>query len=590
MIREWKRATDNGAVHVLGGGRMLVYAVGPELIQILGTPYSADSFGALTLPGVDACRSERQPGAAIWRHHLEDGSVFTDVADSEEGGFLRYVQAASPLTLVLTVGKDFRPAGREENIATFCTPEGTWYFVYRTPLNVCRSVGVSGAAEMVWTAADTCEIRVRPGVSAFCFANDPDTVCRLLATPREAVLTRTADYWRAYLSQGRSVPAPVAELYENVAILIKCQQGEDGGVLAGYPYHLAYVRDQYGVVRGLLKMGFYDEAKAVLRYYLAVWREFGSLHTAQTIGVQEGIFHIHENDRVEITGYLSILPFDVYAATGDRELLEELLPLVRWALEQQQNQLVRGMLPFNGDETYIAGGFLPRSALYDGSAEATMLLAEGIRRYQTYTGDRRYAAVLEEIEASYLTNFCPDGRFVTNVPERMAGEAYPATRHGVCESCRRGMVELTKTATFRYVCADCRGSDLPARERVAYSLAASRLAPLYIGSPLIPPKMAREFLDGMVEQYHRTGQMPSGCGGDASVGYDYGMLLYALTACDHPAAGEFYQLTLSVVDEAGAWCEYYNGGVAASTRCRPWESAINMEAVLTYLERHPEEA
>ncbi len=587
MIREWNRETDNGAVHVLGSGRMMVYAVGPELIQILGAPYSADSFGSLTLPEVETCRSERQPGSAIWRHYLEDGSLLTDVVDSEEEGFLRHIRATRPFTLVLTVGKDFVCTQRGE-VSTFHTPEGTQFFVYKTPLNVCRSFGVSGEAEMVWTATNTCEVRVRPGESTLCLANSPEAAHRLLATPRETVLTRTAAWWQGYLAQGRAVPASVAELYENVAILIKCQQGEDGGVLAGYPFHLAYIRDQYGVVRGLLKMGFYAEAKAVLRYYLAIWREYGTLHTAQTIGVQQGIFHIHENDKVEITGYLSILPFDVYAATGDGELLEELLPLVRWALDQQLDQLVRGMLPFNGDETYIAGGFLPRSALCDGSAEATMLLAEGIRRYQTYTGDFRYAAVLEEIEASYLANFCPDGRFVTNVPERMAGEEYPATRHGVCESCRRGMVELTKTATFRYVCADCRESDLPERERVRYELAASKLAPLYIGSPLIPPEMAREFLDVMVEQYRRTGQMPSGCGGDASVGYDYGMLLYALTVYDHPAAGDFCRLTLSVVDEAGAWCEYYNSGVAAATRCRPWESAINMEAVLTYLERHPE--
>ena len=587
MNREWKRETDNGAVHVLGGGRMMVYAVGPELIQILGTPYSAESFGSLTLPGVDTCRSERQAGAAIWRHYLDNGSILTDVADSEEAGFLRYIQASTPFTLVLTVGKAFVCTERGD-IATFRTPEGTWFFVYKTTLNVCRSFGVSGEAEAVWTAADTCEIRVRPGESTLCFANDPETARRLLATPQETVLARTAAWWQEYLAQRRPVPPEVAELYENVAILIKCQQGEDGGVLAGYPFHLAYIRDQYGVVRGLLKMGFYAEAKAVLQYYLAVWQEYGTLHTAQTIGIQQGIFHIHENDKVEITGYLAVLPFDVYAATGDAALLDASLPLVRWALDQQLDQLERGMLPFNGDETYIAGGFLPRSTMYDGSAEATMLLAEGIRRYQTHTGDTRYAPVLTEIEQSYLANFCPDGRFVTNVPERMTGEQYPATRHGVCENCRRGMLDLTKTATFRYVCADCRDSDLPEREPVRYELAASRLAPLYIGSPLIPPEMARGFLDEMVEQYRHSGQMPSGCGGDASVGYDYGMLLYALTVYDHPAAGEFCRLTLSVVDEAGAWCEYYNSGVAAATRCRPWESAINMEAVLTYLERHPE--
>ena len=42
----------------------------------------------------------------------------------------------------------------------------------------------------------------------------------------------------------------------------------------------------------------------------------------------------------------------------------------------QQRHLVNGMLPFNGDETYVAGGILPRFALNDGSAEATLLFIE----------------------------------------------------------------------------------------------------------------------------------------------------------------------------------------------------------------------
>ena len=54
---------------------------------------------------------------------------------------------------------------------------------------------------------------------------------------------------------------------DDVAVLIKTQQSAEGGVLAGYPYPLAYVRDQYGVSRGLSTLGYFDEAKAILEFY-----------------------------------------------------------------------------------------------------------------------------------------------------------------------------------------------------------------------------------------------------------------------------------------------------------------------------------
>ena len=70
------------------------------------------------------------------------------------------------------------------------------------------------------------------------------------------------------------------------------------------------------------------------------------------------------------------------------------------------------------------------------------------------------------------------------------------------------------------------------------------------------------------------------------VGYDLGMLLYALTELHDPLAGPVYTKALQMVDPTGAWAEYYINGVPHLTRCRPWESAINLEAVLHYAEMH----
>ncbi len=585
MKRKWNRITDNQAVHVLGNGRMLVYAIGPELLQIVGAPYSAESLGSLSVPSVNSSISERLSGTAIWKHTLDNGSVMTDVVDSKATCFIRQINASCDFTMILTTKEAFLCKEHNTNYY-FHSPNGNSFFTYKTPLVIHHCISAIGNANITQLSDHTFEFQIKKGTSTILFANDSATIDEILSTPFDSILERTSEYWKEFLSQGNKVPACVSELCENVAIMIKCQQGEDGGILAGYPFHLAYIRDQYGTVRGLLKMGYIKEAEAVMEYYWNIWKEYGSLHTAQSVGYP-GVFHIHENENVEITGYIAITPFDIYKYNQNPFFIEKLLPMIRWAIECQIKELHNHMLPFNGDETYIAGRFLPRATMYDGSAEATMLFYEGIKRYQEFTGDMQYAKYLKEIQETYLQNFYMDDRYITNQPNRLSVEEYPPARHGVCEDCNAILTALTKNQNGRYVCVNCLDNPpLPAWDNKIYELAASKLAPVYIGSSLLPQSLVTQYLNEMAEQYLANGQMPSGCPEGECVGYDYGMLLYALTLIKHPATEELYKLTLSVIDETGVWCEYYRNGIARSTRCRPWESAINIEAVLTYLEQN----
>jgi hypothetical protein len=59
-------------------------------------------------------------------------------------------------------------------------------------------------------------------------------------------------------------------------------------------------------------------------------------------------------------------------------------------------------------------------------------------------------------------------------------------------------------------------------------------------------------------------------------------VLYALTALGHADAGLLFRQTLDIVDSVGAYAEYYADHRPEGTRCRPWESAINVEALLAY--------
>ena len=97
----------------------------------------------------------------------------------------------------------------------------------------------------------------------------------------------------------------------------------------------------------------------------------GVIKNAQGLGID--IFHVHENDEVEITGYFILQAFNYLDHSKDEAYLKEIFPMLEWAWNFQVKNLVKSMLPFNGDETYVAGAVLPRYALNDGSAEATLL-------------------------------------------------------------------------------------------------------------------------------------------------------------------------------------------------------------------------
>lgn len=58
----------------------------------------------------------------------------------------------------------------------------------------------------------------------------------------------------------------IHELCENIAFLIKAQQSEDGGIIAGHYYPMAYIRDQYGACRGLLALGLFEEVRRNLEF------------------------------------------------------------------------------------------------------------------------------------------------------------------------------------------------------------------------------------------------------------------------------------------------------------------------------------
>jgi hypothetical protein len=609
---------DDGSVHVVGNGQIAAYGCGPNLFNIFGPPYSGPSWGSLNLADSGlTCRAWREPGTAIWHYRLADAqgnevAEFTDLAVAGHALLARHCRCRQPVNLRLQLADEkarhFATTNPAAQMLFF--PRGRPYY-WDYPLTdpgFCL-VSVSGAATLAAIDARTVQIRLSAGDACLTFSaagamSEATLTSEWAATTGwDGLLDRTRRHWAAALTPLRPLPAAgvldparLAWMVDSTAVQILAQQGLTGGVLAGHNYRMAYVRDQYGVFRGLLELGLHEAARAILEGYWRVFHVEGAIHNAQPIGFTRP-FHIHEEDRSEITGYLVRQATDWIAATGDDSLIERLQPMFEWAIDRQLDILIDGALPFNGDETYVAGGMFPRERLCDHSAEATLLFCVSTRDFGNWATRRgrwtprrrdQVMAALSGAEAAFHRHFMVDGRLTANDPSR--APLTPRFRQGVCERC--GCAELggslwsERDANGRYQCPACIGKGpLPLSVPRRYRIASAALTPTFVGDgPLSSVDVERE-IAAVSESWSATGRLPSqeGEAGGRTVGYDYGFLLLGMDRIGHPQAGALARRTLDLLDPTGAWVEYYADGKPQGTRCRPWESAINCFAILRHL-------
>ncbi|MGN0201458.1 MAG: hypothetical protein ACI399_00950 [Candidatus Cryptobacteroides sp.] len=623
-------------IYSMGNGKLCVYGREGNIYQIFGSPYSGPSMLGLMYEGGTAdleVSSARTPKTAIWSHSLflGDGTpaaALCDFVSYSGNALVRRIVAERELEFgcgacfeeryrIHAESLSFEPVsleGFESAWKVTIAPGVPFYSRYNSPGGYSYIIATGGNARITSYDENTMMLKIVAGQGEsfiYVIASDKDGEgsvpnleenARIIAGTSWRKLRRECrKEWKKYSKPqdrldykalDRAGRKELKEAVDNVGTLLKCQQGEEGGVLAGIVYHMVYVRDHYGVSRAMLALGHSGEAKKVLQYYFEIFSEYGYIRNAQASG-WKGIFHPHENDETEITGYLIVQAFDYYEKTGDAEFIEEIMPMLEWAAAAQQKNIVKGMLPFNGDETYIAGGVVPRSVMYHGSAEATLLFIEGgkklldfVRRHGLWSEEKAglLQKDIDECASLYRENFYSEGRFCLNNPEREKEIEFPETRPGVC--LYPGYLEhYLETFHYKgplYFCKDCMERDMsgiviPEPER--YSIPSAFLFPFYIDASLFTEEEKENLLQEVIDLYLETGKISSQ---DRILGYDYGMFLYALVKAGNPLAGEVYRKMMDMRDKTGAWVEYYVEGVPNGCPCRPWESGINIEAALEY--------
>lgn len=604
---------DTGAIHAIGNGSFLIYERGADIVNIFGPDYTTPNFGQI-LCG-ETAQTQRAAGTNRWQHTLcRNGAVtvFEDVMDPQQEVFIRRVRAEFACTLTVQpndrVQVLYRPqAGTVEYIL----PEGTPNF--HTDTSRCERRLLLLAEGCVQIAADGCTVHIGAGEGRLVLlAAKPLQLADTLAFARSAagetaaVFARDAAFWQEFLARGAAVRARVPQQHpeyarvlaalENVPIQIRAQQSRDGGVMAGHYYQLGYVRDQAGVLRGMLAMGYAEEARKILEFRYAKWKRYGNMTNAESMGNEEARLRF-SNDEVETPAYVVLGVFDYLRATGDEAFAESVFDMVIWALEVQCRHLCRGMTGFSGDETYIAGHIFPRPFLYHGSAESTFLFIEGAKRALAFDAPRGrmtpqqrevIAAAAAEAEALYRENFVEDGVLYSNAPARAKLDPGPQFHYGWCQADELNgtpghLTWLERGQDGIYRCPHCIGVPvkLPCAADKRFRLGSVSLQLAYFDTTLFNKEEVAACIAPSVEQFRQTGRVSSEPGSERALGYDPGLLLYNLVYLgERKLAERLLPQMLDLLDERGMWVEYYDGTTPFNCRCRPWESAINMEALV----------
>ena len=604
-------------LYCVGNGRMAAYWNRGEMEGLFGPSYSAPDM--LTLRHADAVRaaapSVRRAQSAVWDTALEQsgepaGSL-TVFACREFPAVVVRVHALRPVRYRLGYSPGLNAGAEPPRENSGLRGQNGWlwqiragnylYMDYPTPYPIWCQTLLRGAVH-AQADGDGVLCTFAPGNSELWLIGGPDyaalaenaaqALALSAAQAERDCLTAWAQVYAAADLEAR-IPkdAPRREellrAADSTIAVILSQQAEEGAVLAGHCFHLGYVRDQYGVCRALLRLGLTAQAKSLLEFHRRNFEAEGVITNAHAVAYP-GLRHVGENDGVEITGYLILEILEYCRMTGDWAYARQSEALMRWAYASQRRCLADNMLPFNGDETYIAGGVLPRQALCDGSAEATMLFVlsgEALLGWMRESGigtaveQEEMADTLRQVRAAFAGNFLSDGMLYANNPARDKCGDKPVTT-GVCQNCGQVFGPIQKGDNGLYNCLDCL-MHRPAAKRyepVRYRIASVDLAPAFMGCDFIDPAIV------LRTAAERTAQLQVPAADAVEVGYDLGLLLYALAKSGAPERWMVYDLLLDRISETGAWTERYVGGQIDGCRYRPWESAINLVALLACLE------
>jgi hypothetical protein len=187
---------------------------------------------------------------------------------------------------------------------------------------------------------------------------------QLAATSAEAWLDDTLAWWSGFSDEGVVLQLDdprIEDLYDAQRVGVRVQQSAAGAVCPMSRYTGVWLRDTIGPVRFLLRAGLHDQATAALDYLFlcAVVDGDYSNHCSSGLDPEDMVAEpdwaslepFSGRKAAEGPSYVPLAYAQYAAFTGDWQRIEERWPYLSRGLLAQQIT-TEGLQPFSGDETY----------------------------------------------------------------------------------------------------------------------------------------------------------------------------------------------------------------------------------------------
>lgn len=596
--------TDTGAVHSIGNGNILVYQNGPNIASVLGPYTSAMHFSLKVKEDENVWETKREKHTDFYTHiNGQEETVMEDYCHQDYPCFIREIKSENGHTFFLHV-----PGNSESYENPLFEKDGYLCITYyvkggnpivfhtsHTPFTGFFLVSKNGA-RIKKTDGNCWEITTPPGKTNIlaCGTSEYTTVISglrtILSSDLFEIKKERRNFWMEYASRRDTENEP--DYVDAALISIKTQQSVQGALPSCFGLPYGFSRDNYGASRGYLALGYHEDARKILDFRFDKWQTFGTLRNAEGMGCFEPR-HFSENEEVEQTSYTLLSARDYHLKTKDSTYIHKIFPMLMWCANVQVPHIHKGMLPFNGDETYIAGGLLPRSAVNQGAAQATLMFAEGaswLIEWAVKNGKTREIFGLEKhvsgIKSKYRDNFVKDGKYIANNPDRIDNSlnCLPANR-GVCAQADY----LNKSGGFSedlfigQLLYDGKGhfvrdleiatGGFKGEEQKRKILGEVLVSPAFLGNDILTKENMGKFAEDFMEMDRKNLVV---------AGHEPAMLLYTLcvTGADKEKVKRARDWVLEFMNENGSWDEYYVNNETKTVRHRPWETGYSLEALL----------
>lgn len=380
-------------------------------------------------------------------------------------------------------------------------------------------------------------------------------------------LEATRRHWNEWLGGALSVRSSdgrLGDLIENTLLLLGTQIVDSNGALAVMArYSGTWCRDSYGPVRFLLWGGKYDAARRIAAYYDYATRMTGFRNRYNAdLDIDSAPAGFNWNDirpqKGDDPNILILHIYNVFRFTGDTDFVREHYGFMRRNMLGQEYE--NFIMPFHGDETYQVYVMMAESAAMD-------------RFYSVDTGFW-YAVAAEAM--SEMAD--------------AAGEKEDAALFAKLARRCRAVVDETYWL-------DDRGFYSPYMRKesgalAGYPFANINLRPLWNGyGDADDIKMKSNLLKTVRALMSKNGTMDTTPRLNYYTGMTPGLLLFNLKKMGvyKLADRAFHGMTGRIMSPTGEFAEAYDGKdhwleyASNPNIYRPWETAINIEALLYYM-------